>query len=124
MRQFSSKSGSKCIVAFLIFAGQGVSGMCYNKQSKHDVLQNERKKRNDLHCTKTVSYTHLDVYKRQREYWIVDRKREKIVCYWFEGEDAPEISMYTFRDKVPVRIYDGQLEIDFPGIVQRLWKEE
>ena len=59
-----------------------------------------------------------------REYWIVDRKREKIVCYWFEGEDAPEISMYTFRDKVPVRIYDGQLEIDFPGIVQRLWKEE
>ena len=20
-----------------------------------------------------------------REYWIVDRKREKIVCYWFEG---------------------------------------
>ena len=59
-----------------------------------------------------------------REYWIVDRKREKIVCYWFEGEDAPEISMYTFRDKVPVRIYDGQLEIDFPGIMQRLWKEE
>ena len=59
-----------------------------------------------------------------REYWIVDRKREKIVCYWFEGEDAPEISMYTFRDKVPVRIYDGQLEIDFPEIMQRLWKEE
>ena len=59
-----------------------------------------------------------------REYWIVDRKREKIVCYWFEGEDAPEISMYTFREKVPVRIYDGQLEIDFPEIMRRLWKEE
>ncbi len=59
-----------------------------------------------------------------REYWIVDRKREKIVCYWFEGEDAPEISMYTFRDNVPVRLYGGQLEIDFPGIMQRLWKEE
>ena len=59
-----------------------------------------------------------------REYWIVDQKREKIVCYWFEGENAPEISMYTFRDKVPVRIYDGQLEIDFPEIMQRLWKEE
>lgn len=58
-----------------------------------------------------------------REYWIVDRKRKKIVCYWFEGEDAPEISMYTFKDKVPVRIYDGELEIDFPGIQERLWKE-
>ena len=59
-----------------------------------------------------------------REYWIVDQKREKIVCYWFEGENAPEISMYTFRDKVPVRIYDGQLEINFPEIMERLWKEE
>lgn len=58
-----------------------------------------------------------------REYWIVDRKREKIVCYWFEGEDAPEVSMYTFKDKVPVRVYDGKLEIDFPGIQERLWKE-
>lgn len=58
-----------------------------------------------------------------REYWIVDRKREKIVCYWFEGEDAPEVTMYTFKDKVPVRVYDGRLEIDFPGIQERLWKE-
>lgn len=58
-----------------------------------------------------------------REYWIVDRKRKKIVCYWFEGEDAPEISMYTFKDKVPVRVYAGELEIDFPGIQERLWKE-
>ena len=58
-----------------------------------------------------------------REYWIVDRKREKIVCYWFEGEDTPEIMMYTFRDKVPVRIYDGKLVIDFAEILERLWKE-
>ena len=59
-----------------------------------------------------------------REYWIVDRKREKVICYWFEGEDAPEITMYSFRDRVPVRIYDGSLEVDFPGILERLWKEE
>lgn len=58
-----------------------------------------------------------------REYWIVDRKREKVVCYWFEGDDAPEITMYSFRDRVPVRIYDGSLEVDFPGILERLWKE-
>ena len=59
-----------------------------------------------------------------REYWIVDPKREKIVCYWFEGEDAPEIMMYTFRDQVPVRVYEGELEIDFAGIKERMWDEE
>ena len=53
----------------------------------------------------------------------MDRKREKVVCYWFEGDDAPEITMYSFRDRVPVRIYDGSLEVDFPGILERLWKE-
>lgn len=58
-----------------------------------------------------------------REYWIIDTKRKKIVCYWFEGKDAPEITMYTFQDYVPVRIYDGDLEIDFSDIAKRLWKE-
>lgn len=59
-----------------------------------------------------------------REYWIVDGKRKKIVCYWFGGEDVPEIAMYTFQDKVPVRIYDGRLEIDFREIQEKLWQEE
>lgn len=58
-----------------------------------------------------------------REYWIIDTKRKKIVCYWFEGKDAPEITMYTFQDYVPVGIYDGSLEIDFSDIAKRLWKE-
>ena len=40
-----------------------------------------------------------------REYWIVDLKRKKVVCYAFEGEDAPDIAMYTFNDRVPVRIW-------------------
>ncbi len=58
-----------------------------------------------------------------KEYWIIDTKRKKIVCYWFEGKDAPEITMYTFQDHVPVGIYDGGLEIDFSDIAKRLWKE-
>lgn len=49
-----------------------------------------------------------------REYWIVDLKREAVVCYYFEGEDYPV--MHTFRDKVPVRIFDGRLTIDFSQI--------
>ena len=58
-----------------------------------------------------------------REYWIVDPKREKIVCYIFEGEYAPEITMYTFNDRVPVRIWEGRLEVDFAAISERLWTE-
>lgn len=53
-----------------------------------------------------------------REYWIVDTKRETIVCYYFEGEDYPV--MHTFRDKVPVRILDGKLKIDFSQIRDHL----
>ena len=58
-----------------------------------------------------------------REYWIVDLKREKVVCYGFEGEDAPEINIYTFKDRVPVRIWEERLEVDFAAVSERLWKE-
>ena len=58
-----------------------------------------------------------------REYWIVDLKREKVVCYGFEGEDAPEINIYTFKDRVPVRIWEGRLEVDFAAVSERIWKE-
>lgn len=59
-----------------------------------------------------------------KEYWIVDTKRQKIVCYWFEGKDGPDIAMYTFQDQVPVGIYGSSLKINFPEIVKRLWKEQ
>ena len=58
-----------------------------------------------------------------QEYWIVDPKRKSIVCYCFEGEDAPYISMYTFSDKVPVRVYGEELKIGFAEIAGRIWKE-
>lgn len=53
-----------------------------------------------------------------REYWIVDAKRESIVCYYFEGEDYP--IFYTFENTVPVRIYGEDLKIDFAIIKKRL----
>ena len=43
--------------------------------------------------------------------------------YWFEGKNAPEIAVYTFLDLVPVGIYEGNLKINFPEIVERLWEE-
>ena len=53
-----------------------------------------------------------------REYWIVDPKRETVLCYFFEGEDYPH--MYTFDDIIPVMIYDGKLQINFADIKDRL----
>ena len=53
-----------------------------------------------------------------REYWIVDPKRETVLCYFFEGDDYPH--MYTFDDIIPVMIYDGKLEINFADIKDRL----
>lgn len=53
-----------------------------------------------------------------REYWIVDPKRETVLCYFFEGEDYPH--MYTFDDIIPVMIFDGKLKINFADIKDRL----
>ena len=49
-----------------------------------------------------------------REYWLVDPDRKTIVVYDFENDDA--IHMYSFRDKVPVGIYNGSCMIDFAPI--------
>ena len=53
-----------------------------------------------------------------REYWIVDPKKERVLVYDFTQEDI--ISIYTFDDKIPVRIWDGDLEIDFRPIAEEI----
>ena len=49
-----------------------------------------------------------------REYWIVDIEKERIITYFFEKDEIPVI--YGFKDRIPVRIYNGELEIDFAEI--------
>lgn len=49
-----------------------------------------------------------------REYWMVDPEKQKIVVYDLEHEDIPKI--FSFDDKVPVLIWNGDCEIDFPLI--------
>lgn len=44
-----------------------------------------------------------------REYWIVDPKNSKVLVYFFEKSDFPNI--YTFDTAIPVGIYDGKLNI-------------
>ena len=53
-----------------------------------------------------------------REYWIVDPKTESVLCYFFE--ESNESHSYTFDDKIPVRIYDSNLIINFAKIKERL----
>ena len=49
-----------------------------------------------------------------REYWMVDPDKKNVMVYHFENDD--DLSVYTFRDKVPVGIYCGDCVIDFAPI--------
>lgn len=49
-----------------------------------------------------------------REYWMIDPDTKKIVVYDLENEEFPVV--YGFGDRVPVRIFHGECEIDF-GVI-------
>ncbi len=54
-----------------------------------------------------------------REYWIVDPENRTGQVYFFEhSETVPET--YSFEDKIPVHISDGQCSIDFGEISRRI----
>lgn len=57
-----------------------------------------------------------------REYWIVDPIKERILVFDFAGGDCPAI--YPLGGKIPVAIYDGELEIDMDEYKEMLWDEE
>lgn len=63
---------------------------------------------------KTPSYEKAGV----REYWIVDPKDKRVWVFFFE-EDVMPVT-YSFNDKIPVRISDGQCSIDFAKIAGTL----
>ncbi|HQL99323.1 MAG TPA: Uma2 family endonuclease [Ruminococcus flavefaciens] len=67
-----------------------------------EVLSTNR--RDDL-VEKLALYSKFGV----REYWIVDPKNSKVLVYFFEKSDFPNI--YTFDTAIPVGIYDGKLNI-------------
>ena len=84
-----------------------------------EILSKSTKKKDIL--LKTTKYEKAGV----REYWMVDPKQKKVIVYDFEHEDYPVI--YGFEDKIPVRIFDGECEVDFAEIyeyVQFLYEDE
>lgn len=63
---------------------------------------------------KLVKYRNAGV----REYWIVDPDKKRVFVYEFEKSDFPRI--YGFEDKVPLGIYQGECEVDFAQIYERI----
>ena len=47
---------------------------------------------------------------------------EKVIVYDLRSEYGFNIALYTFEDKVPVNLYDGELVIDFTEIKRALQK--
>ncbi len=71
-------------------------------------------KRRD-YIVKLAKYEHAKV----REYWIVDPYTKKVLVYFLEGEG--EITIYPIDARIPVRIFGGELVLDFGRIAQ--WAE-
>ncbi len=65
---------------------------------------------------KLMKYLHAGV----RECWMIDTERRLVVTYYFE--ESPRTVIYGFEDSIPVRIYDGDLQINLSGILP--WLEE
>lgn len=65
---------------------------------------------------KTAKYRNAGV----REYWMVDLKKERVITYYFEDDEIPAI--YGLDAVIPVRMYDGELEIDFAEVKEDLAK--
>ncbi len=55
-----------------------------------------------------------------REYWLVDPDKERILVYQMK-EDRIDTAIYSFRDRIPVGIYDGKCSIDFAAIADQLY---
>ncbi|MCD8325215.1 MAG: Uma2 family endonuclease [Lachnospiraceae bacterium] len=48
-----------------------------------------------------------------REYWMVDLHKRKVLIYVFESMNEKEgPAIYGLEDRIPVRIYDGDLTVD------------
>ncbi len=59
-----------------------------------------------------------------REYWIVDPKNKKVIVYDLEND--MDITLYTFEDKVPVKVFQNECVVDFKEIndyVEELFSE-
>ena len=50
-----------------------------------------------------------------KEYWLVDPDKKYILVYDLK-EDGDFVKTYSFKDSVPIGIFDGKCQIDFKEI--------
>jgi len=55
-----------------------------------------------------------------REYWIIDPAKEKLIIYHFENEEELVPVVCGLTGKVPIGIYQGQLEIDLDLVAEMI----
>ena len=53
-----------------------------------------------------------------REYWMIDPMKKAVIVYDFEHDEYPTI--YGFDAKIPVGIWDGELEVDFAEVYEHV----
>ena len=63
---------------------------------------------------KLKKYSEADV----REYWLVDPDSQKVLTYDLENIEMPHI--YTFGDKVPVAIFEGDCVVDMSLLTEEI----
>lgn len=77
-----------------------------------EVLSKSTKKKDSV--IKLNKYLNAGV----REYWMIDPDMKKVIVYDFENEEYPVI--YGFDAKVPVRIWNGECEVDFAKVYEHV----
>ena len=55
-----------------------------------------------------------------REFWLIDPKEKVLFVYDLENEQGNVVYLYSFNEKVPVRIWNGALEIDLVDMYQSI----
>ena len=73
-----------------------------------EVLSPSSRKRDSI--TKLALYAEAEV----PEYWIVDPEKELVIVYTASDDYCPNV--YSFRDKIPVGIYNGKCVVDMAEI--------
>ncbi|MDD2956907.1 MAG: Uma2 family endonuclease [Lachnospiraceae bacterium] len=53
-----------------------------------------------------------------QEYWMIDPKKKRVIVYDFAHDDYPVL--YSFDDKVPVQIWEGECLIDFKEVYEHI----
>lgn len=53
-----------------------------------------------------------------REYWIVDPDKQKVIVYILEN--GPDPFLYTFKDSIPVYIFNNECLVDMEEILEEI----